>query len=189
MQTKEMQPGVCLEPFSEADFDRLIAWSPTSEFLFQWAGPLFEFPLDRNQLAQYLAATRQRQPTSLAYRGVDAISGIAFGHVEIGSIDRRNSSARLSRVLVGSKESRGCGLGQQLVRAALSVAFDQLHLHRVDLVVFDFNEAAIGCYEQVGFQHEGVLREARKHGDRYWNLCVMSILEHQWRSLQCPRNT
>ena len=42
----DMQPSVRLEPFSEADFERLIAWSPTPEFLLQWAGPLFTFPLN-----------------------------------------------------------------------------------------------------------------------------------------------
>lgn len=79
------------------------------------------------------------------------------GHIEIGNIERRNSSARLSRVLVGPIGSRGRGLGQQLVRAALGIAFDTMHLHRVDLSVFDFNQAAIACYERVRFQREGVL--------------------------------
>ena len=183
MQTPDMQPSICLETFSESDFDRLIAWSPTAEFLLQWAGPLFTFPLDRGQLENYLVATRQDPPTALAYRGVDMAARMVVGHVEIGNIDRRNSSARLSRVLVGPISLRGRGLGQQLVRAALGVAFDKLHLHRVDLSVFDFNQAAIACYERVGFQREGVQREAARHGDGYWNACIMSILDHQWRSL------
>ena len=183
MQSVDIRPSVRLEPFSEADFERLIGWSPTPEFLLQWAGPLFSHPLDRGQLAQYLAATCQDPPISLAYRGVDGASGRVVGHVEIGNIERRNSSARLSRVLVGPKDSRGCGLGQQLVRAALAVAFDELHLHRVELFVFDFNQAAIAWYERVGFQHEGLLREARRQGDAYWNVCVMSILERHWRSV------
>jgi len=189
MQSVDIRPSVRLEPFSEADFERLIGWSATPEFLLQWAGPLFTHPLDHGQLAQYLAATRQVPPISLAYRSVDEASGRVVGHVEIGNIDGRNSSARLSRVLVGPKDLRGRGVGQQMVRAAMAVAFDELHLHRVDLFVFDFNHAAIACYERAGFQHEGILREARRHGDSYWNVCVMSILEHQWRSILCHRDS
>src|SRR4051794_22371708 len=106
---------VRLVPFSEADFDRLIAWSPTAEFLFQWAGPAFTFPLNRGQLEAYLTLTRQDPPSSLAFRGVDVGSGVPLGHIELASIDRRNRSARLARVLVGP-ETRGRGVGQQVVR-------------------------------------------------------------------------
>src|SRR5262245_43463231 len=127
-----MQPSIRLEPFSEADFDRLIAWSPTAEFLLQWAGIRFTFPLDYAQLVEYLAAARSDPPPSLIYRGVDAQSGMVVGHVELAEIDRHNRSARLSRVLVGPENLRGQGVGRQLVRQALAIAFDQLQLHRVD---------------------------------------------------------
>ena len=67
-----------------------------------------------------------------------------------------------------------------MVGTALRVAFDELGLHQVELFVFDFNAAAVGCYERAGFRHEGTLREARRCGDAYWNVRVMSILEHEW---------
>jgi hypothetical protein len=41
------QPAVKLEPFAAADIDQLIAWIPSAEFLLQWAGSAFRFPLDR----------------------------------------------------------------------------------------------------------------------------------------------
>jgi RimJ/RimL family protein N-acetyltransferase len=69
-----------------------------------------------------------------------------------------------------------------MVRRALEVAFDQLRLHRVDLVVFDFNAGAIACYERVGFVTEGRLREARRLGAEYWTLVQMSMLEQEWRA-------
>lgn len=58
--------------------------------------------------------------------------------------------------------------------------FGQLQLHRVSLGVFDFNLAAIACYEKAGFVKEGLLREARKVGNEFWNLWEMSILEREW---------
>jgi RimJ/RimL family protein N-acetyltransferase len=112
---------------------------------------------------------------------VVAAGGEVIGHVELGAIDRKHESARLGRVLVGPERLRGQEFGQAIVQAAVALAFGQLHLHRVELLVFDFNRAAIACYERVGFQHEGVLREARRSGDTYWNLCVMSMLQHEWR--------
>ena len=66
------------------------------------------------------------------------------------------------------------------MRAALGVAFDQLQMHRVELAVFDFNQAAIACYERVGFRREGVRREMFRSHDGYWSEIVMSMLESEW---------
>ncbi len=52
----------------------------------------------------------------------------------------------------------------------LKVAFDELHLHRVSLGVFDFNSSAIACYEKAGFKKESLRRESRKIGEEYWSL-------------------
>ena len=54
-------------------------------------------------------------------------------------------------------------------------------LHRIDLRVFDFNQAAIAAYERVGFKKEGLLRDACKVGEAYWSAWVMSMLEDEWR--------
>jgi RimJ/RimL family protein N-acetyltransferase len=59
----------------------------------------------------------------------------------------------------------------------------------VSLNVFDFNSAAIRRYEKVGFKQEGMLREARRHGDEYWNACVMSLLEHEFGAANRSRTS
>jgi len=57
----------------------------------------------------------------------------------------------------------------------------------VTLDVFDFNTPAMKCYEKVGFKKEGLLRDARKYGDKYWNLIKMGILEDEWKELNLYR--
>ncbi len=72
-----------------------------------------------------------------------------------------------------------------MINKILYIAFDGLGLHRVSMGVFDFNASAIRCYEKAGFIKEGLLRDARKHGDEYWSLWEMIILEDEWsRSLE-----
>ena len=92
----------------------------------------------------------------------------------------RNQSARIGRVLVGDKNVRGKGIGKQMIKEVLKIAFEQLQLHRVHLGVFDFNHAAIACYEKAGFTKEGLLRDATKNGDEYWSMWEMGILENEW---------
>jgi hypothetical protein len=53
----------------------------------------------------------------------------------------------------------------------------------MSLGVYDNNPPAISCYKKCGFQIDGVLRDIQKHGDKYWSLMEMSILEDEWTSL------
>ncbi len=171
-----------LRPFDRPDFPRLLSWIESPDFLYQWAGPFFTYPLDDAQLDRYLLLATGDPPTRRIFTALEAAGGQAVGHIELSQIDRRHRSASLSRVMVAPGR-RGAGLGRAIVRAALAVAFDELRLHRVELVVFDFNHAAIRCYERAGLVREGVLRDARRVGDEYWSVVQMSILEAEWRSL------
>lgn len=60
------------------------------------------------------------------------------------------------------------------------MGFTELGLHRIDLIVFDFNVSAIKCYEKAGFKTEGLKRDIRKMGDEFWSAYEMSILEDEW---------
>jgi len=170
-----------LRPFERRDFSRLILWIESPEFLLQWAGPIFTFPLDEPQLERYLEKSHGDSPTRRIAKAVHLGTNEVVGHIELDDIDLRNKSGRLCRVLVGRPSFRGKGIGAQMIRKLLEVGFNQLGLHRIDLVVFDFNRAAIQCYERVGFVKEGQLRDARRIGAEYWSLYQMSILEQEWR--------
>lgn len=171
-----------LRPFSECDIQTLIGWTDSPEFLMQWAGPGFRYPLDESQLRSLVRAPSSRTPQLMAFTAVERETDRVLGHIELFAIDRQNRSARIGRVLVGPERLRGRGIGREIVLAVLEIGFVQLALHRIDLVVFDFNQQAIACYEKAGFRREGLLRDARKMGEQYWSLLLMSILEEEWRA-------
>ena len=177
-----LQPSIKLEPFTEADIDQLIGWVPSEKFLLQWTGPGFSYPLDRGELKNHLVQAPGENPDCLIFKAVNSETGETVGHGELLAIDRRNRSATVGRMLVGPPELRGKGIGEQIVRELLRVAFQELSLHRVVLRVLDFNKSAIRCYEKVGFKQEGLLRDVYKLGEEYWSMCIMSMLEDEWRS-------
>ena len=146
---------IYLQPFTETDIDRLIDWIPTAEFLLQWAGPSYEFPLTREQVMVFLALTEGGEPEVLMFKALDETDEVV-GHLELLNIDRRNRTAMLGRVLL-TAGVRGRGLGREMVWAALRIAFNELGLHRVGLGVFDFNTPAIRAYEHLGFVEVGAL--------------------------------
>ncbi len=174
-----------LASFEEPDFDQLIAWIDNETLLTNWAGSLFSFPLTHESLAWYINDTNDLETAdALVYKIVEQETGEAIGHISLGSISRKNRSARISRVLIGSNAAKGKGLCKQMMEKVLSIGFNQLNLHRISLGVFDFNTAAIKCYESVGFIKEGHMRDVLWFKDAYWSIIEMSILKHEWSAKQ-----
>ncbi|MFC1683703.1 GNAT family N-acetyltransferase [Candidatus Zixiibacteriota bacterium] len=172
-------PPIELQPFTDADIDRLIGWIPSAEALLQWGGSGYKFPLDGKQIREHLSNASGENPKHLIFKAVDTERGRVVGHGEILAIDRVNRSAVLGRILVGSTEARGKGIGEQIVRQLVRIAFEDLSLHRVSLRVYDFNQAAIRCYEKAGFKREGLQRDVHRIGEKYWSVFTMSILEEE----------
>ncbi|MEH7380946.1 GNAT family protein [Bacillus sp. JJ1533] len=169
-----------LQYFERSDFRQLIDWIDTPQFLLQWGGPAFEYPLTESQLEEYMENANNSKSEVLIYKVVEKQTGNIIGHISLGKIDRRNKSARVGKVLIGDKNARGKGIGQHMIKEVLKIAFEELELHRVSLAVFDFNSSAIACYEKAGFIKEGLHRDTAKNGKEYWSVWEMSILEDEW---------
>ncbi|OXS77539.1 GNAT family N-acetyltransferase [Domibacillus enclensis] len=169
-----------LNYFTRDDFSQLLDWVPTESFMIQWAGTGFTFPLHIHQLERYLKEANQPASDTFIYKAVEEATDKTIGHASL-KIDRRNESGRIRNVLIGDESMRGKGAGLHLIQALTNEAFGTFKLHRVSLGVFDFNEAAIACYEKAGFQKEGCLRDARKCRNEYWSLWEMSLLENEWK--------
>ena len=173
-----------LEYFTKDDFDLLIEWINTEEVLQNWTGSMFSFPLNHEKLEWYLKDSNDIQESDvLIYKAVDTTNGKTVGHISLGSISRKNNSARISRVLVGNTCERGKGYCKGMIQAILRIGFEELKLHRIELGVYSTNTAAIRCYESCGLVKEGEFRDILKHGDEYWSMTEMSILEDEWRQL------
>jgi RimJ/RimL family protein N-acetyltransferase len=142
--------GVVLRPFARADVPQLVAWTPNAHFLMQWAGPTLTYPITCEQFDNVLGQDPAR-PQTMAWQIVDSACGEALGHIELAAIDGDAGTAHVNRVLVGSPDARGRGVGGAAIRAVLRVAWERLRLVEVTLAVFAWNRAAIRCYEREGF--------------------------------------
>lgn len=170
-----------LEYFDKQDFDLLIGWIDSPETLMLWAGIDFSYPLDREQLTQYIKGANEANSNVYIYKVILDETNETIGHISLNNIDFKNRSAGIGKVLIGDTRLRGKGIGKKIVNEVLNIAFDNLSLHRVGLGVFAINEPAIKSYEKIGFVKEGLLRDFRKVGDDYCSLWQMSILESEWR--------
>jgi len=73
------------------------------------------------------------------------------------------------------------GSGRQLGRAALSHAFNELKLHKVNGQALAYNERSIQFHQTLGFQQEGILRDQHFDGERYHDVICFGLLCHEWQ--------
>ena len=170
-----------LQPFTKRDIEKLIDWLPNEKAMLVWGGLSFHYPLTQDQLIRHIQLAESISGSHYLFKGVLSDNNEIVGHCELTSVNRLHGLGRISRVLIGDPDRRGQGLGQAMLHQLLDFAFHELNLHRIDLGVFDFNQRAIACYEKLGFQLEGVMREARRYQNEHWNICVMSLLKHEWK--------
>ncbi|HEY8258233.1 MAG TPA: GNAT family protein [Gemmatimonadales bacterium] len=67
------------------------------------------------------------------------------------------------------------GIGRRLAMAAITAA-RTAGIERIELEVFASNAGAIRLYDRLGFEHEGVKRQARKLDGRYDDIVLMALL-------------
>jgi RimJ/RimL family protein N-acetyltransferase len=72
-------------------------------------------------------------------------------------------------------EFRGHGLGGRLIRQTLDAA-RAFGLHRVELTVREDNTNAIALYRKIGFETEGLMRDAIKVDNICENVVLMGLL-------------
>ncbi|MCP5283764.1 MAG: GNAT family N-acetyltransferase [Burkholderiaceae bacterium] len=70
---------------------------------------------------------------------------------------------------------RGHGVGKALIQAAIAGATER-GFTRIELTVHSENQVAQGLYKRVGFQHEGVHRNAWRIEGRYYDVYFMARL-------------
>ena len=161
-----------LEPFTQQDFKRMIAWIDSNETLITIAGHYFSFPLTEDQLERYL-----NDANSYSFNIIDTEENQVIGHAEI--VSSGDNNFKIDKLIIDPL-SRGKGVGQQVMKELVNYAFTQLQATTIELYVFEQNRAAIRCYEKTGFVISTNIIGSFLVGDEYWNAFSMMINKGDW---------
>lgn len=85
--------------------------------------------------------------------------GTVIGNIGLEQFSRIRRSHAGSLGMGVAVAWQGKGVGSKLLAAALDIADNWMNLHRVELSVYNDNEAAIGLYRKFGFETEGLFRD------------------------------
>ena len=173
-----------IEPLQKEDFKKILLWNEgkSAEFLLQWSGPFYKYPLTEEQLEKYYDDYISKETDTLfVYKIIDVETKEMLGTIELDVKDKINKIGRVARFLIG-ESCRGKGIGKEALSEVVSFGFEKLNLNKITLGVYDFNTNAINCYKKVGFIIEELKENYRTINNCNWNLYDMAITKEIWVS-------
>lgn len=159
------------------DYSTIVEWNKgrDADFLYQWAGPGYEFPITETKIAQRIAnGANSEGADTYIYKIVSRSTNEMIGTIELFRINREKKTATIGRFIINEK-SRGKGLGKYALKVLVDKGFKEFGLEELSLRVFDFNEGAIKCYEKVGFTKSDFKENVRQTGQGSWGVYEMII--------------
>ena len=136
---------ITIEKLRPEDIPAIVDWcsDKDEDFLRQWAGMGYTFPLTEEQVARRLAD------------GAEIFGAFMDGKI-VGTIELIERNEQENSVLVGrfvvSPALAGKGLGTEIMNGFLRHCKETIGAAEATLFVFDFNESARRCYEKCGFE-------------------------------------
>lgn len=175
---------VRLELLEKRDFVQIVKWfeSKTKDFLVQWAGPTYQYPLTVQQMEEhYKKGFNIVNSDIYLYKIVKDDSNEFIGSVQLCKIDKIALSAVIGRFIIGVESMRGKGFGKSALDELVRKGFEDFGLKTLRLKVYDINEMAKKCYEKVGFIKEKHSSNIYKADNGFWGEYDMSIYNESWK--------
>ncbi|MCA1029434.1 GNAT family N-acetyltransferase [Bacillus timonensis] len=105
--------------------------------------------------------------------------GKFVGMVGFHGIDWNNSKTSIGYWL--SKEGEGKGIMTKSVKAIVNHAFTYWNLHRVEIGCGEKNDKSRAIPKRLGFQIEGIRRDAECLYGKHHNIVMYSMLKSEWK--------
>jgi ribosomal-protein-serine acetyltransferase len=172
-------PGIELRQFDTRDADALFRVVERNRgYLREWL-PWVDQTLSTRDILLFFERVRQQ---FIEGRGPNAgiwIEGELRGSIGCHAIEWANRNCSIGYWL--DAELQGRGLITQCCAVFLDYLFDDLGLHRVTIQCGTGNQRSCSIPKRLGFEREGVLREAEWVNDRWVDLVVWGMLARDWR--------
>jgi diamine N-acetyltransferase len=168
---------VRLRPIERDDLPRYVEWFGDPEVRRHLLLYLpFSLAQEERWFENLLGRLERQEAVLMA---IETAEGVHIGNVGLETIDWKNRHAELG-IMIGDKTYWNQGYGTDAIRTLLGLAFREMCLHRVFLRVDVDNGRGIRCYEKVGFQKEGAMRDVVFKEGAYGDQYLMSILQSEF---------
>ena len=153
----------------DPDYQRLISAQPVRPLSPGQIKKKYEEAEKEKKHNQFVFALRTREDDRL----------IGFARLDHIEWNHGHGSLFLG---IASPDDRRKGYGTETLRLLLRYAFDELNLHRLTAVVFEYNTAALSFFEKAGFVIEVRRRQALNRDGKRWDWLHLGLLREEWEA-------
>jgi len=151
-----------LREYTAEDGEKIVSWIKNEKSFRLWCAAAFErFPFCADDLNGFY-----QKNISSAQGYIAEDEGEAVGHLYVQKLDDSGKKIKFGLIIVDNAK-RGMGYGKQMLKAAISLAFEIMNAESVCLCVFDNNISAKKCYESLGFVKTDVFTEHSFFGEEW----------------------
>lgn len=170
---------VTLRPVDERDVDDILSWVNDMSVV----GNLATFagkPLTREDELAWVRKMRTSTDDKV-FTVTASADGRYLGQVGLHQIFWRSKVARGAAV-IARRDEMSRGFGSAAIASLMDIAFGELGLHKVWLMVFATNTRSRRTWSRLGFVEEGTLRDEYFHDGQWHDMVRMGLLEDEWRA-------
>ena len=167
---------VRLRAFDNSDLMRCLAYSNDYDVMRGASGAIL-YPSTVDDEARAMGQSTSYTSGEYQFASETLDESRFIGKCGFTRVNWKNRVAEIA-ILIGEKDCRGKGYGTDAVQVLCRFGFEEMNLHKLKAVVFDFNESALRCYEKCGFVREGLLKEEMFREGRYHDVAVLGLLRN-----------
>lgn len=172
-----MKNQLILKPLSTKDIDSIMLWVNDPEVIKNFQN--FKKRITRSEELSFvkkLIASKNDRTFSIFEKNTKEY----IGQISINQISWQNKLGRLSVFI--SRQHWGRGYGQEAIPLILKIAFKELKLNKIWLIVYAENKKGLHLYKKIGFKKEGLLKEEYFWEETYHDMVRMALLKSGFKS-------
>jgi len=112
------------------------------------------------------------------YWSIETLDGVAIGTVALFEINIYHQVAELG-IVIGDKNFWGRGVATEVITKLIEYAFDNLNIQRISAEVEEKNIPMVKVFEKVGFEQDGIFKQARIKNRQRINVLHFGILKQK----------
>ena len=168
---------VTLRPLSDDDIKLISKWHNDKEIMTLFA--LTKTTTEEYWLEWFKKI--KKDPNVIYFGIVKKEDDKIIGYVHLEQIYWQHKLCRDIGILIGEKDEWSKGYGTEAMHLMITYAFEELDLHRLELMTFDFNKRGLQLWYKCGFKKEGIMRKARFVNSEWHDVIFMALLEEEYK--------
>jgi ribosomal-protein-serine acetyltransferase len=180
MFRRKVADGIEIRQFIPAEAEPVFAVVERNRtYLREWL-PWVDHTRSPEHIRDFIARSALKFETGQAPDAGIWAEGVFGGSIGCHAVDWPNRQTSIGYWIDAGLQRKG--IITRCTIAMLDYLFEDLLLHRVEIRCGTGNHRSCAVPARLGFQREGVAREAEWVSDRWVDLVVWSILAQEWRA-------